>query len=170
MARSIAVVVAGIGLLAFATGAAVADTRVKDRFMLGGFFDIARTKPYAFTAHATPRPLPVAGTDRRNAAANQRAVRDTVAYIGRYPETLAMMLIDGGEVLHSVYRGAARADLPLYSMSIAKSLTSLAVGKALCAGLIPSLDTRVSDLVPELGINNFGRSTVREVLTMSSGA
>lgn len=169
-ARLFAPAVTGMGFFVFTAGAVSADTRVQDRLMLGGYLDVGRTTPYAFKPHAKPRPLPDADAGRGSEAANRRAVREIGAYVRRYPETLAVMLIDRGAVVHSVYHGAARAGLPLYSMSVAKSLTSLAVGKALCAGLIPSIDTRVSDLVPELGINNFGRSTVREVLTMSSGA
>lgn len=167
--REISALVA-VGSLLSLTATAAAETRVQERFIVGGFFDAGRTRAHAFKPHAMPRPLPKAGAARRNEAANRRAVRDTHSYTDRYPETLAIMLIDRGKVLHTEYRGAANAERPLYSMSIAKSLTSLAVGQALCAGLIPSIDTRVSDLVPELGINNFGRSTIRELLTMSSGA
>lgn len=135
--------------------------------MLGGFFDLARTEPHVFRAHPSPWALPRAKPGARK---NEDAARAIKAYIERYPETLAMMMIDRGEIAHVAYNGAGGDDRPLYSMSIAKSLTSLAVGQALCAGLIPSVDTRVSATVPELAINNFGRSTIGDLLTMRSGA
>ena len=54
-----------------------------------------------------PLPLPKAGVARRNEAANWRVVQDIGSYTDRYPETLAMLLIDRGKVVHTEYRGAA---------------------------------------------------------------
>lgn len=146
------------------------DIRVQPRLMLGDFIRVARQPAHEFTPNAAPRNLPAADSGIRSEPSNRRATAEATAYLDRYPETLAMLMIADGRIVFQAHRGDATLDRPLYSMSIAKSLTSLAVGQALCAGVIPSLETRASDIVPELTLNNFGRSSVRELLTMQSGA
>lgn len=54
--------------------------------------------------------------------------------------------------------------------SMSKSLVSLAVGKALCAGAIPSLDAQVQAIVPQLSGTSWGDSTISDLLRMTSGA
>lgn len=152
------------------TASVARDIRVQPRFMLGDFIRVARPPAHEFAPHAPPRALPDATAGMRAEASHRRAVDDAAAYLDKYPETLVMLMVADGRIVFQAYRGDAAPDRPLYSMSIAKSLTGLAVGQALCAGLIPSLDARVADQVPELGINNFGRSTLRDLLTMRSGA
>jgi len=55
-------------------------------------------------------------------------------------------------------------------MSIGKSMTSLALGKLLCSGGIRNLDVVANTLIPELGNSGYGRSTIKQLLTMSSGS
>ena len=104
--REISALVA-VGSLLALTATAVAETRAQERFIVGGFVDVSRPPTYIFKPHALPLPLPRAGAARRNEAANWRAVQDIGSYTDRYPETLAMLLIDRGKVVHTEYRGAA---------------------------------------------------------------
>lgn len=55
------------------------------------------------------------------------------------------------------------------SNSIAKSITSLAVGLALQDGAISSLDDKAARYVPELRDSAYGRTSIRNLLRMSSG-
>ena len=80
-----------------------------------------------------------------------------------------MLLVDRGKLVFEAYRGKDTEASRFYSMSIARSLTSLAVGKALCNGVLKSLDVRAGDVAPETKINSLGRRTIRHLLTMSSG-
>jgi CubicO group peptidase (beta-lactamase class C family) len=56
------------------------------------------------------------------------------------------------------------------SSSMAKSLTGLAVGKALCTGAIKSLDDEASIYSPRLSGTSWGKSKIRHLLAMSSGS
>lgn len=55
-----------------------------------------------------------------------------------------------------------------YSMS--KSLTSMAVGKLLCANPALSLDTRGAEILPRFQGSSWGEATLRQVLQMKSGS
>lgn len=55
-------------------------------------------------------------------------------------------------------------------MSMSKSLTSLAVGKAICNGHIKSIDDKIQMYVPKLTGTSWGEASVKQVLKMSSGA
>ncbi len=148
--------------------AATAEVRMQERFNVGGYLDVSRTKAYAFSPHASPRPLtfeePEPGTPNGKAAEAARA------YMAKFPANTGMMLIDNGKIIFTSYQGMGGPDREYFSMSIAKSMTSLAVGQALCYGALKSLDIRAEAIIPELTINNFGRSTIRQLLMMSSGA
>jgi CubicO group peptidase (beta-lactamase class C family) len=63
----------------------------------------------------------------------------------------------------------SRGITPL-GFSMSKSLTGMAVGKALCGGHIQSLDDAVEKYVPRLAGSSWGRSSVRQLLIMGSGA
>lgn len=56
------------------------------------------------------------------------------------------------------------------SMSVAKSITSTLIGAALKQGRIASLSDLVTRYVPSLAGSAYDGVTVRDVLTMSSGA
>ena len=55
------------------------------------------------------------------------------------------------------------------SFSIAKSVTSMLLGAAIHEGFIKSVDDPVTDYLPQLRGSAYGRSTLRNVLQMSSG-
>ncbi len=82
----------------------------------------------------------------------------------------ALLVAQGSELLYEKYSfGVGKRNTPLgYSMS--KSLTSLAVGKAICDGHISSLDVPLKNYLPKLSGTSWGDASVRNVLRMSSGA
>jgi len=80
----------------------------------------------------------------------------------------AMALIDGNEVVWVDYKAPASNNSRILSASIGKTVTAMAVGAAMCEGRL-LLSTRVSELVPELADTHLGKSTVRDLLRMSSG-
>ncbi len=148
--------------------AVTAEVRMAERFNVGGYIDVTRTEPHTFFPHAEPRPLQF--DDPLPDTTNGRAVEAARQYMRAYPANTGMMLIDNGKIIFTAYQGMGGPDREFFSMSIAKSLTSLAVGQALCNGALKSLDIRAETIVPELAISNFGRSTIRQLLMMSSGA
>jgi len=142
---------------------------MQERYNVGEYIDAGKTDPYRLSPHAEPRPLPRRAPGRMSAG-DRTAVSSAEAYLKQYPETTGFMLIDRGRIVFEGYRGMGGPGREFYGMSIGKSMTSLAVGRALCAGALPTLDAAAARYVPEMAENNFGKSTIRQLLTMSSGA
>ena len=109
------------------------------------------------------RPLPAGEDD----AARQKVAADVQAMTR---ENFSVVVIDKGTLIAEAYGNGARADLPLNSYSMAKSLTALAVGEALCAGKIKSLDDLASSYVPALDGTAYGAASLRNLLRYTSGA
>jgi CubicO group peptidase (beta-lactamase class C family) len=89
----------------------------------------------------------------------------------RETDTLAFVVVHRDRVVYERYfDGATPGDLQT-SFSAAKSFVSTLVGIAIDAGLIGSVDDRVTEYLPELAARDprFGQITLRHLLTMSSG-
>ncbi|MEN9316314.1 MAG: hypothetical protein RIS35_2707 [Pseudomonadota bacterium] len=103
------------------------------------------------------------------AAASPALARDAQALLGR-PGTLALLLIDRGRVVFEGYdKGTTERDR-LMSFSIAKTMTAVAVGEALCAGAVRSLDDRADAYADVVSGTARGEASVRDLLRMASGA
>lgn len=84
--------------------------------------------------------------------------------------TKALVVVRDSQILYERYSfGVGKSNTPLgYSMS--KSLTALAVGRAICDGHINSIDDPIKKYVPNLSRTSWGEASVKDVLRMSSGA
>jgi len=91
-------------------------------------------------------------------------------YLKDYPATTALLALEKGRLVYEAYQGVGRENSEFFSMSMAKSLSSMTVGMALCHGKLPSLEISANQIVPEFGQGAYGRSTIRQLLMMSSGA
>ncbi|MEO7887879.1 MAG: serine hydrolase [Polaromonas sp.] len=83
--------------------------------------------------------------------------------------TTGLLALKNGEIVTEQYRYGRKDDARFLSFSMAKSVTSLLVGKALSLGLIASLDDPAGKYVKELADRPYGATTVRQLLRMSSG-
>lgn len=103
---------------------------------------------------------------------SNKAVVDRVASPARsfVSDALAVVMIDNGEIIFEGYANGAAKDAPLQSYSMTKSMTALAVGEALCAGKIKSLDDRASAYAPALEGTAYGAASIRNLLRYTSGA
>jgi CubicO group peptidase (beta-lactamase class C family) len=79
-----------------------------------------------------------------------------------------VVLVDAGRVVDAFGTGGIGWDTRLLSASMAKTLTALAVGQAVCAGKL-ALDTRADALMPALAGKALGQATLRDLLRMASG-
>ena len=136
----------------------------------GGYINIGKTEDHQFEPSSSPSSLPSMSSSAKNTESNKRITEKVRKYLEDFPATTAVLLIENGKILLERYQGVGKPTSEFYSMSIGKSMTSLAVGQALCHGEIASLTVKGNKLVPELKDSGFGRSTVRELLMMSSGA
>jgi CubicO group peptidase (beta-lactamase class C family) len=85
-------------------------------------------------------------------------------------ETLSAVIIDNGDVLFEGYAQGANRESKLNAYSMTKSLTALAVGEAICAGKIKSLNDSASMYAPQLAGTAYGVASVRHLLGYTSGA
>ena len=79
------------------------------------------------------------------------------------------MVIKDGVVQVERYQYDRTPAQRLLSNSMAKSITSIAVGLALQEGRIRSLDDNAAVYVPELANSAYGETPIRALLRMSSG-
>jgi len=83
---------------------------------------------------------------------------------------MGLLIVKDGVVQVERYQYDRTADHRFLSNSMAKSITSIAIGLALREGLIRSLDDRADRYAPKLAGTLYGETTIRNLLRMSSGA
>ena len=118
-------------------------------------------KNTSFSKAPVPKPLP------KVFQANLKDVADKAFEFDS--NALGMVLVDKGKI---VYQRFNHADVKteFMSWSMSKSLTNIMVGQALCAGDIKSISDKASQYVPDIKGTTYGDATIRELLTMTSGA
>ena len=80
-----------------------------------------------------------------------------------------LLVIKDGQILAERYQYDRKDSDRFISHSMAKSITSLAIGIALAEKKISSLDDTVAKYEPKLGGSPYGETTIRNILRMSSG-
>lgn len=83
--------------------------------------------------------------------------------------TSALLVMKDGHIVSEIYRNNSGPDSRFIGWSMTKSLTSILVGCALADGHIDSLDTAISDYLPELADAAYGGVSIRHVMQMRSG-
>jgi CubicO group peptidase (beta-lactamase class C family) len=82
----------------------------------------------------------------------------------------SLIWVKGGKLLAERYKSDTNAQTPVLGASMGKSVISLAVGYALCASKIRSLDDAIGAYVPEISSPVFAATKIRHLLSMTSGA
>ena len=93
----------------------------------------------------------------------------TLADFLDHQRTTGLLVLKNGEIIPEHYRYGRKDDARFLSFSMAKSVTSLLLGKALSLGLIASLDDPAEKYAKELAGTPYGATTIRQLLRMSSG-
>jgi CubicO group peptidase (beta-lactamase class C family) len=83
--------------------------------------------------------------------------------------TNALLVMKDGRIVSEIYRNHTDASSRFIAWSMTKSLTSVLIGCALADGSIDSLDTPISDYLPELRGGGYEGVTIRQVMQMRSG-
>ena len=83
---------------------------------------------------------------------------------------LGIIMVERGQILFEQFKKNTDKTTKFFSYSMAKSLTAMTVGQALCTGLLRSLDDRAGLYAKTIDQTVFGQATLRQLLTMSSGA
>jgi len=80
----------------------------------------------------------------------------------------AIALVDGNEIVYQGFKSPANKKSIFYTASIAKTVTSMAIGQAICLNKIKITD-KAQDWIDELREKPLGMATVKDLLTMSAG-
>ncbi|MBM3513141.1 MAG: serine hydrolase [Alphaproteobacteria bacterium] len=113
------------------------------------------------------RPLPQADAGRRTIAPEAlAAARDYAAA----NNSSAFIVWRDGLIEDEAYFGGHAREMPVTSMSLAKPVTTVAVGRAIALGKIKSLDQPVADFITEWqGDPRRSKILVRHILDMRTG-
>lgn len=84
--------------------------------------------------------------------------------------TLSLIVIQGDSLVYEQYGNGVTKDNQLLSLSMAKSLISVLIGRALCDGKIASISDKAEKYAKELEGTAYGAAAIKSLLTMSSGA
>ncbi|NJM78783.1 MAG: serine hydrolase [Flavobacterium sp.] len=84
-------------------------------------------------------------------------------------ETVAFLIIKNDSIVHESYYDDYSKDSKSNSFSMAKSVVTMALGKAIMDGKIKSLDQKVIDFFPELKGKYANEVTVGDLSSMASG-
>lgn len=90
--------------------------------------------------------------------------------VANAPNRVTLTLIEKGKVVFNKRSHGVSDSNLVVSYSMAKSLTSMMVGYAMCEGHIKALDDKVAQYVPELEGTAYGQSSIKNILNMASGA
>ncbi|MDR3339809.1 MAG: beta-lactamase family protein [Candidatus Symbiothrix sp.] len=101
---------------------------------------------------------------------NQIRLTDTLRKELEDFQTIGFAIIKDGKLLYEEYWENYSAETPTNSFSMAKSITTLLLGKAIKQHYIKSLDQPMTDFIPEFLNDSLGRSaTVGDLSAMRSG-
>lgn len=89
-------------------------------------------------------------------------------YLARHPTT-GLLVVKDSAILFERYQYGRRDTHRFVSQSVAKTFVAMLVGIALKDGKIRSIDDLAQDYVPELKGRAYGQTSLRALLTMSSG-
>lgn len=120
-----------------------------------------------FLPSIAPRELPLETSPTKF----QQAVSERAAKILHDNEgALSILLVERGRILFEGYKPPASRGTAQHSQSMSKSLTAYTIGNLLCDGKIASLDDQAQRYAASLAGTVYGEATIRNLLTMSSGA
>lgn len=143
--------------------------RAKQRFIVASFSRFDQLRPgRSVAAGTTVSPLtrdcePLAF--RYTFEGQQYSLDD---YLARHPAT-GLIVAKGPTILAERYQYGRRDTDRFLSQSMAKTITAMLFGIAVKDGKIRSLDDRAQDYVPALKGSAYGETSLRALLSMSSG-
>jgi CubicO group peptidase (beta-lactamase class C family) len=82
--------------------------------------------------------------------------------------TLGFLVIQSDRIVFEYYAAGHGPQAPSQYFSVTKSILATLIGMAIDDGLIRSIDQPITDFVPELTERGFARTTLRQLLDMTS--
>ena len=128
--------------------------------------DWAWYKPVDVISDGPSTPLPVA--DNQSRVISRSALQDAEAYAQSF-DSLAFLVVQNGVLQLEHYGAGIDRSSVIDSQSMHKGFLGVVATIALDKGFIPSLDTLVSDYIPEWAEDERQSITVGQLLEMNSG-
>lgn len=122
-------------------------------------------QPWHLRVPARPGAPPV--RSRAPVAAEAELIQRLETLLPRIDGRVIVLVADG-QIVDAMGTGGIDFSTRLLSASMAKTVTAVALGHALCAGRL-TLDTRADARVPALAGTALGEATLRDLLRMASG-
>ena len=118
--------------------------------------------------HQTKTARPASNLIFRPSQLHEQPIVEKAQELFNRSSAKAMALVDGNQVVWVGYKTPADSSKRFLSFSVGKTVTAMAVGKAICDGKL-SLDDQAKRWIPELSGTHLGQATVEHLLKMSSG-
>src|SRR5262249_36634899 len=128
-----------------------------------------RNRPHAEVPAPARRPWPTRPISLQATVAGAGRRMDLDEFLAITVSTALLVVVDG-VLVYERYLHRTQAGDRLLGFSATKSALALLVGQAVDDGRLPGLDSPVTDLVPELGASGYAGVSLRQLLTMTSGA
>lgn len=132
-------------------------------YQTGGWVNTRKNQK--LPAAANPVSLP-----RAQPTEQQRDIIEQARRLSQHDSNLAVLLVEKGQLIFESHNYPSREQNPLHSHSMSKTLTAFTIGNMYCDGKIGSLDQPAETYAPMLRGTVYGEATVKNLLTMSSGA
>lgn len=143
--------------------------RTRQAYMVATFSNYDKLLPaHDVLAPATPSPL-ARSCDQFSLSYTFEDRRRTVDdYLSRHPAT-GLLIVKEGTILLERYQYGRRDIDRMLSNSMVKTMVAMLVGIAIKDGKIRSIEDLAQDYVPEMKGSAYGGTSLRALLTMSSG-
>lgn len=137
---------------------------------VGSFSHIDQVLPSYDTLHKSASPLPLSKATSVPKLEYRLAGRIyTIDDFLAHQRITGLLVIKDGKILDERYQYDRKDSDRFISHSMAKSITSIAIGIALAEKKIASLDDTIAKYEPKLAGSPYGETTIRNILRMSSG-
>lgn len=117
------------------------------------------------TLYKSPNPEPWATSKKYNSV----PMTPKLEALNKDIQSVAFLVIKNDSVRYEWYGDGYGKESRTNSFSMAKSVVTSALGKAIMEGKIKSLDTKVGDFIPEFSKDKAAALTVGDLASMSSG-
>lgn len=126
---------------------------------------INKGRPWDFQvpAYESPKQLIPQSPDKK-----EQLVLDALTGVFNSSSIRGVALLNGDKLIHLAFKENIPEKAMFYGLSVGKTITAIAAGQAICQKLI-TLETKVSDVLPEFANTDMGKATLKHLLTMSSG-
>jgi CubicO group peptidase (beta-lactamase class C family) len=142
----------------------------EERYRVGSFSATASWSPYCTLAPAA-QPLPLEAAARETSFHYRYGGQTyTLDDYMQHQRATAVLVLKDGQIVAERYNYARTAQMRMLSNSMAKTLVALAIGQALQAGQIRTLDDTAATYAPELAGTLYGETRIVDLLRMASGA